>query len=285
MNILGVIPARYASTRLPGKPLADICGKTLIRRVYERAALSPLLDRLVVATDDERILEEVRSFGGEAVLTSSDHPNGTCRVAEAAEKYEGDIVLNIQGDEPLLDPLMVDEVAQALLDDDSALSSTLCVPITERSMLDDPSVVKVVRDLRGFALYFSRYPIPYIRSDADAVAVYEHIGIYGFRRDFLNIYVSLPPTPLSLAESLEQLKIMEHGYSMKVSVTGAERKGTSVDTPEDLEAVRRILCSNEVKSTVCSNEVKSIVCSNEAKSTVCSNEAKGPAARPAVKGV
>lgn len=126
-------------------------------------------------------------------------------------------------------------------------------------MLEDPSVVKVVRDLRGFALYFSRYPIPFIRSSADTVPVYEHIGIYGFRRDFLNIFVSLPPTPLSLAESLEQLKIMEHGYSMKVAVTGAERKGTSVDTQEDLEAVRRVLCSNEAKSTVCSNEAVNAV--------------------------
>jgi len=250
MKILGVIPARYASTRLPGKPLADICGKTLVQRVYERASRSSLLDRLVVATDDERILKAVHAFGGDAMLTSPDHPNGTCRVAEAAEMFEGDIVLNIQGDEPLLDPLMVGEVAQVLIDDESAHSSTLCVPVADPALLSDPSVVKVVRDLRGFALYFSRFPIPFIRSEEGAPPVYEHVGIYGFRREFLSRYVTLPPTPLSLAESLEQLKILEHGYSMKVAVTAAKREGPSVDTPEDLEAVRRIVAarSEETRS-------------------------------------
>jgi 3-deoxy-manno-octulosonate cytidylyltransferase (CMP-KDO synthetase) len=240
MKILGVIPARYASTRLPGKPLADICGKTLIQRVYERASRSSLLDRLVVATDDERILNAVRTFGGEAVLTSPDHPNGTCRAAEAAGMFDGEIVLNIQGDEPLLDPMMVDEVARILEEDESVPSSTLCSPITDPALFADSSAVKVVRDLRGFALYFSRSPIPFCRNES---TIYEHIGIYGFSREFLNVYASLPQTPLSTAESLEQLKILEHGYSMKVGVTAAGRKGPSVDTPEDLEAVRRILAS------------------------------------------
>ncbi len=250
MKILGVIPARYASTRLPAKPLADICGKPLVQRVYERASRSPLLDRLVVATDDERILKAVRAFGGEAVLTSPDHPNGTCRVAEAAGMFDGDIVLNIQGDEPLLDPLMIGEVAQVLLEDGSAHSSTLCTPVADPALLGDPSVVKVVRDLRGYALYFSRFPIPFLRSEEGAPPVYEHVGIYGFTREFLELYVTLPPTPLSLAESLEQLKILEHGYSMKVAVTAGKKLGPSVDTPEDLEAVRRIVCPKEGKGNI-----------------------------------
>jgi len=241
MKVLGVIPARYASTRLPGKPLADICGKTLVRRVYERASLSPILDRLVVATDDERILQEVRSFGGNCVLTSPDHPNGTCRAAEAAEKEDADVVINIQGDEPLLDPVMIDETAQVLAEDGTVPSSTLCVPLKDDGTIRDPNTVKVVLDLRGYALYFSRSPIPFVRVKTGC-SVYRHIGIYGFRKDFLNTYVGLPATPLSSAESLEQLRILEHGYAMKVAVTKAEA-GPGVDTPEDLEAVRLIIGS------------------------------------------
>ena len=238
MRVLGVIPARYASTRLPGKPLADICGKTLVRRVYERASLSAILDRLVVATDDERILQEVRSFGGNCVLTSPDHPNGTCRAAEAAEKEDADVVINIQGDEPFLDPVMIDETASLLSEDGSALSSTLCEPLADPESTRNPNVVKVVMDRFGNALYFSRSVIPYPRVET-GVPVYRHIGIYGFRREFLFTYASLPPTPLSAAESLEQLRILEHGYSMKVAVTRG-RCGPSVDTPEDLENVRAI---------------------------------------------
>ncbi|MDI9371008.1 MAG: 3-deoxy-manno-octulosonate cytidylyltransferase [Synergistaceae bacterium] len=241
MRILGVIPARYASTRLPAKPLADVCGKTLVQRVYERASESGVLDRLVVATDDERIMEAVRGFGGEAVLTSPDHPDGTSRVAEAVRPFDCDIVLNIQGDEPLLDPVMVEEAANLLVEDETALSATLCSPLSNQALLDDPSAVKVVRDLRGFALYFSRSLIPFVRVSEGAPPVYEHIGIYSFRRDFLYRFVSLPPTPLSRAESLEQLKILEHGYNMKVGVTCGAKLGPSVDTPEDLEEVRRII--------------------------------------------
>lgn len=238
MKILGVIPARYESTRLPGKPLADICGKTLIRRVYEQAAKSSRLRRLLVATDDERILAEVRGFGGECVLTSREHPNGTSRVAEAAEGCDADIVVNIQGDEPLLDPVMVDETAQVLAEDGTVPSSTLCVPLKDDGTIRDPNTVKVVLDLRGHALYFSRSPIPFTRVKTGC-PVYRHIGIYGFRRDFLKTYVGLPATPLSSAESLEQLRILEHGYAMKVAVTRG-RCGPSVDTPEDLENVRTV---------------------------------------------
>ena len=238
MRVLGVIPARYASTRLPGKPLADICGKTLIQRVYERAALSKTLDRLVVATDDARILEAVHSFGGEGLMTSPDHPNGTCRVAEVSKHDDAGIVINIQGDEPLLDPVMIDEAARALLEDRNAPSSTLCAPLDPESMAD-PNTVKVVTDLEGCALFFSRSPIPYRRVRTD-IPLFQHIGIYGFRRDFLFTYADLAPTPLSEAESLEQLRILEHGFKMKVIVTRG-KPGPSVDTPEDLERVRGIL--------------------------------------------
>ena len=189
MRVLGVIPARYASTRLPGKPLADICGKTLIQRVYERAALSKTLDRLVVATDDARILEAVHSFGGECLMTSPDHPNGTCRVAEASKHDDAEVVINIQGDEPLLDPVMIDEASRALLEDRGALSSTLCAPLDPESMAD-PNTVKVVTDLEGCALYFSRSPIPYRRVRTD---------INNFTEPYDTVSVSAgtscPPTP------------------------------------------------------------------------------------------
>ncbi len=240
MNILGVIPARYGSTRLPGKPLADICGKPLIQHVYEQASRASLIGALIVATDDERIVEAVQAFNGNAVLTGADHPNGTSRVAEVARNMNVDLVINIQGDEPLLDPQMIDEVAGALMEDETVVSATLCAPITDEQALSDPNVVKVVRDRRGFALYFSRSPIPYFRVQA-SLPVYEHIGIYGYRKDFLMKYVELENTPLSTVESLEQLKILENGYSMKVLETKVTHRGPSVDTLEDLEAVRRIM--------------------------------------------
>ncbi|MEA4876504.1 MAG: 3-deoxy-manno-octulosonate cytidylyltransferase [Aminobacterium sp.] len=240
MNILGVIPARYGSTRLPGKPLADICGKPLIQHVYEKAQCSSFLGAVIVATDDERIIEAVQAFNGNAVLTSKEHPNGTCRVAEVAENMNVDYVINIQGDEPLLDPRMIDEVALALTENEDIVSATLCAPLCDEADLSNPNVVKVVRDCRGFALYFSRSPIPYFRVKT-SLPVYEHIGIYGYRKDFLMKYVKLEATPLSTAESLEQLKILEHGYSMKVVETAVSHRGPSVDTLEDLNAVRRIL--------------------------------------------
>jgi 3-deoxy-manno-octulosonate cytidylyltransferase (CMP-KDO synthetase) len=172
MNILGVIPARYGSTRLPGKPLADICGKPLIQHVYEKASSSSL-GALIVATDDERIIKAVQAFNGNAVLTSEKHPNGTSRAAEVAEKMNVDYVINIQGDEPLLDPRMIDEVIHALTENEDVVSATLCAPILDKASLSNPNVVKVVKDRRDFALYFSRSPIPYMRVET-ALPVYEH---------------------------------------------------------------------------------------------------------------
>lgn len=239
MKILGVIPARYASTRLPGKVLLDICGKPMIRWVYERAAAASCLNELVVATDDERVFKAVRDFGGNAVMTDPLHPNGSCRAAEVARSRDVDLVINVQGDEPLMDPRMIEETAQALAWP-GAVCSTLCRPLEDKALFANPNVVKVVRDLRGDALYFSRSPIPYPREPLGATA-YEHVGIYGYTREFLLRYIELSATPLADTESLEQLRILEHGYKIRVAVTACPSLGPNVNTAEDLEAVREIL--------------------------------------------
>ena len=241
-KILGVIPARYASTRLPGKVLANICGKPMIQHVYERALRALCLTELVVATDDRRVLEAVRAFAGDgaAVMTSPDHPNGSCRAAEVLKSRDAGAVINIQGDEPLLDPAMIDEVAEALFSGPDVVCSTLCRPMEAEADRSNPNAVKVVLGQNGDALYFSRSPIPYPRS-TPRVPVYEHIGIYGYRSGFLKRYAELPMTPLAETESLEQLKILEHGYRLRVAVTRCGGSGPSVDTAEDLEAVRRML--------------------------------------------
>ena len=241
-KILGVIPARYASTRLPGKVLADLCGKPMIRHVYERALRAGCLTELVVATDDRRVFEAVRAFAGDgaAVMTSPDHPNGSSRAAEVLKSRDADAVINIQGDEPLLDPAMIDEVAEALFSGPDVVCSTLCRPLRDEADRENPNAVKMVLGQNGDALYFSRSPIPYPRS-TPRVPVYEHIGIYGYRSGFLRRYADLPMTPLAETESLEQLKILEHGYRLRVAVTRCGGAGPSVDTAEDLEAVRRML--------------------------------------------
>ena len=239
MKVLGVIPARYGSTRLPGKALVDICGQTMIQRVYQRAAKASCLDGLIVATDDERILNEVRRFGGCAVMTSVHHRTGTDRIAEAVSKMEADIVVNVQGDEPLLDPRCIDQVVAPLIEDPTLPMSTLRTPLTNPEDVQDPNFVKVVVDKNEYALYFSRYPIPYVRSAELAAPHYLHIGLYAYRRDFLLTYASLPSTPLERSEALEQLRALEHGYRIKVPLT--EWDSISVDTPEDLERVRRLV--------------------------------------------
>ena len=240
MKILGVIPARYASTRLPGKVLLDICGKPMIQIVYERASRASCLDELVVATDDDKVYQAVNAFGGKAVMTDSSHPNGTSRAAELAKLREVDFVINIQGDEPLLDPEMIEEVARTLTSSPEAVSATLCRPIEDEKALANPNVVKVVCNHAGYALYFSRSLIPYPR-EGFKIPVYEHVGIYGYTRDFLLKYVTLPMTPLAETESLEQLKVLENGYGMKVSVTQCRQIGPNVNTHEDLEEVRGLL--------------------------------------------
>lgn len=239
LEILGVIPARWGSTRLPGKPLLDICGEPMIQHVWERAKLSASLSDVVVATDDRRVYDAVRSFGGEAAMTSPDHPNGTCRVEEVARGRGVDAVINVQGDEPLLDPMMIDEVA-ALLAEPGTDMATLCRPLEDEASRADPNVVKVVLARDGHALYFSRSLIPYPRNEP-SVPIYQHIGIYGYSAAFLRRYVELPPTPLSEAESLEQLKALEHGYRIRVMPTASAAPSRGVDTEGDLEAVREIV--------------------------------------------
>jgi 3-deoxy-manno-octulosonate cytidylyltransferase (CMP-KDO synthetase) len=237
MNVVGVIPARFASTRLPGKPLQDIAGKPMIQHVYENAARSKILGDLVVATDDERILAVVAGFGGKAMLTSRDHNTGTDRVAEVARSVEAGIVVNIQGDEPFVSPGMIDEIVQPLLDDPDLPMCTSMHEIADPADYSNPNVVKVVVDLAGNALYFSRSLIPYPRR-TEGHRAFEHIGMYAYTKDFLLAYASLPQTPLEKLESLEQLRVIEHGYRLRVVETRQDYIPLSVDTQEDLERAR-----------------------------------------------
>jgi 3-deoxy-manno-octulosonate cytidylyltransferase (CMP-KDO synthetase) len=259
LAIVAIIPARFGSTRLPGKPLSDIHGKTLIERVHERVRGARSLDRVLVATDDERIAAAVRGFGGEALLTSPRHPTGTDRLAEAARTMEAEIVVNVQGDEPLLDPAGIDAAVRALLDDPSLPLSTLSLPLKDVEEMLAPSVVKVVTDARGDALYFSRSPIPFVRGASeeglraaaeDAVfrgLARKHVGLYAYRREALLRFASLPPSPLEEAEGLEQLRALHHGLRIRVvEMTG--EGGVAVDTPQDLERVRALLDPRKVKS-------------------------------------
>jgi 3-deoxy-manno-octulosonate cytidylyltransferase (CMP-KDO synthetase) len=240
MKIICIIPSRYKSTRLEGKPLKDIYGKPMIQYVYEAAQKSKLLTEVVVATDDQRILEAVEKFGGKAYMTSVSHKTGTDRIAEVARNMEADIVVNVQGDEPLINPDQIDEAVKPLIDDNSLKAGTLCRPINNEEDLRNPNVVKTVFDMNNNALYFSRSLIPYPRV-TEGHHAYEHIGIYVYRKDFLMQYIQMPQTPLEISESLEQLRILENGIRLKVVVTKIEEKSLSVDTAEDLEEVRRII--------------------------------------------
>lgn len=238
MKILCVIPARYASTRLPGKPLKDIAGKPMICRVYDRASQAKTLSGVVVATDDERILQAVETHGGRAMMTAKDHPTGTDRLAEVAAAYpDVDLIINVQGDEPLIEPSLIDELGRAFADDEALQMATVATPMTDEAEQKNPNNVKVVTDKNGFALYFSRSLIPYPRNDA-GTPVYKHIGIYAYRRGFLLAYAKMTPTPLERSESLEQLRALENGYRIKCIVTNARFVG--VDTPEDLAKVNEI---------------------------------------------
>ncbi len=238
MRVLCVIPARYASTRLPGKPLRDIAGKPMICRVYERAARAKRIEKTLVATDDERICEAVRSHGGEAMMTAKDHPTGTDRLAEVAAAYgDMDLVINVQGDEPLIEPELIDSLAGLFEEDPELRMATVMTELKDEDEEKNPNNVKVVTDLQGYALYFSRSLLPYPRN-AGKAPVHKHIGIYAYRRDFLLQYAKMQPTPLEQAESLEQLRALENGYRIKVLKTDCRFVG--VDTEEDLELVNQI---------------------------------------------
>jgi 3-deoxy-manno-octulosonate cytidylyltransferase (CMP-KDO synthetase) len=240
-KIVVVIPARYGATRLPGKPLVQLAGKSMIQRVYERAKLAQTTSQVIVATDDDRILKAVQDFGGEALMTRPDHRTGTERVAEIAAHVDGDVFVNVQGDEPLLDPVAVDVAVNALLDEPNADVATVATPIKTPGDIMDPNVVKTVVDFDGNALYFSRAPIPWVRDTATKIQVrhLKHLGLYVFQRAALLEYPTLPQGELERIEQLEQLRWMENG--VRIRVAEVEHDAVSVDVPEDVARVEKLL--------------------------------------------
>jgi 3-deoxy-manno-octulosonate cytidylyltransferase (CMP-KDO synthetase) len=267
MGALVVIPARYGSTRFPGKPLALVAGKPMIQHVYEQAARATQAEEVVVATDDERILEAVRRFGGQAVMTSRAAVSGTIRAAEVARQRRAELIINVQGDEPLIRPEHIDQLAACLERHQSVPMASLMTPMSSEEELGNPNVVKVVVDRDGFALYFSRAPIPHVRDGwggADAAGgaagprspaqteattgsrtpprAYKHLGVYGYQRYFLLQFPALEPTPLEQREHLEQLRALEHGYRIKLLETPHDTIG--VDTPEDLKRAEALLAGS-----------------------------------------
>jgi 3-deoxy-manno-octulosonate cytidylyltransferase (CMP-KDO synthetase) len=246
-KILGVIPARFASTRFPGKVLAQISSKTMLQHVYERCAQARYLSSTTIATDDDRVYSVAKGFGARVRMTRADHPSGTDRVAEVASAEAAEIVVNIQGDEPLIDPAAIDAAILPLVHDPEIVMGTLKKRIEDEREIADPNVVKVVTDRRGDAIYFSRCPIPYERKtpagpkagpEMPVRPYFKHVGLYVYRRDFLLQYSALPMGPLEQAERLEQLRALENGYRIRVVETEYESLG--VDTPEDLERVSRL---------------------------------------------
>jgi 3-deoxy-manno-octulosonate cytidylyltransferase (CMP-KDO synthetase) len=246
VQVVCIIPSRYESTRFPGKPLADLCGRPMIQHVYERVLRAKTVSAAVVATDDERIFRAVEAFGGRAVMTSSRHRSGTDRIAEAVETLHlknDDIVVNIQGDQPLFEPVQVDEVVEPLIKDSAIPMSTLIYRICRAEEISHPNAVKVVFDKQYFALYFSRATIPFVRDHDRTADYYKHHGIYAYRREFLREFTALPEGLLERLEALEQLRALEHGYRIKVVITPYD--SVEVDTPQELERVRRLLTGEE----------------------------------------
>ena len=241
MKVLGIIPARYASTRFPGKPLALLAGKPMVQWVYERACQAELLNEVIIATDDQRIFDAVKKFGGRVVMTRHDHPSGSDRIAEVATTSDAEIIVNIQGDEPLIEPAAIDLGVKILLDHPAAQVGTLVRPLRDAADLRNPNIVKVALAQDYTALYFSRSAIPFCRGarlDEEWLqqhTYFKHIGLYIFRRDMLLQFVKWPMGVLERVESLEQLRLLEHGVKIRVAVTEYEARG--VDTEEDLEAV------------------------------------------------
>lgn len=240
-KVLAVIPARHASSRFPGKPLAPIAGRPMIQHVVERVRQARLVSEVVVATDDAGIKNAVETFGGTAMLTRADHRTGTDRVAEVALHREADIYLNVQGDEPLIDPATIDSLVEALLEDESIQIAGPCTAITQANDIMDPNITKVVRDFESNALYFSRAPIPWVRDREESVVAqhWKHIGLYAFRRDALVEFPTLPPGDLERVEQLEQLRWLENGY--RIRIVESEYDAISVDVPSDVERVENLL--------------------------------------------
>jgi 3-deoxy-manno-octulosonate cytidylyltransferase (CMP-KDO synthetase) len=241
MDVIGVIPARYSSTRFEGKVLAKILGKPMIQHVWERAKQARLLDDIIIACDHELVAATAREFGAKVVFTAKAHPCGTDRISEVVNPLDVKIVVNIQGDEPLIHPSMIDSVADALLSNKDLNMATLMKKIEDPSLINDPNVVKVVVDRNNFALYFSRSGIPHLAANSEVTnpVYFKHIGLYGYTKDFLFTYKNLPVSSLEKTERLEQLRVLEEGFRIKVIETKFDTVG--VDTPEDLEKVRSIL--------------------------------------------
>jgi len=243
-KIIGIIPARFASTRFPGKPLVDIAGKSMIQRVYEQASKAKSLAKVVIATDDDRIADEVKRFGGNFVFTASTHQSGTDRCAEVMEQLpDFDVVINIQGDEPFIEPTQIDLLASCFSEEKVQLA-TLIKSIESQESIYNPNSPKVVIDTNGRAIYFSRSPIPFIRNGEPGVwaekhLFYKHIGIYGYRTEALKAITKLPPSSLEIAESLEQLRWIENGFYIQTKVTNSET--VAIDTPEDLLKLNKLL--------------------------------------------
>jgi 3-deoxy-manno-octulosonate cytidylyltransferase (CMP-KDO synthetase) len=240
-KVIVVIPARYSSTRLPGKPLVPLAGKPMVQHVYERAKRAQTVHRVIVATDDQRIMEAVAAFGGEARMTRSDHRTGTERIAEVAVHEPGDVFVNVQGDEPLIDPVAIDTAVGALLEEPQAQISTVATPVRHAGDIMDPNVVKTVLDFDGNALYFSRAPIPWIRDTQQKVHVnyWKHLGLYVFQREALLEYPTLPQGELERIEQLEQLRWLENGW--KIRVAEVAHDAVSVDVPEDVARVEKLM--------------------------------------------
>ncbi|MDF2549280.1 MAG: 3-deoxy-manno-octulosonate cytidylyltransferase [Chlamydiales bacterium] len=248
LQTLAILPARFNSTRFPGKPLVDILGKSLIQRTYDQVRACQNVDHLIVATDDRRIAEHVKAFGGDVALTSPDCPTGTDRLVDALSKRHDlndySIIVNVQGDEPLIEPSTIDAVISLLEQDPALPSASAAALIDDIKDIHDPSIVKCVFGLNGDALYFSRSPIPYASKEA---TFYRHVGIYGFQRDFLLKYAQLPLSPLQLQEDLEQLKILEYGYRLRLKIV--IDSGIGVNTPQDLMKVKDWLCRQNTSSS------------------------------------
>lgn len=240
MKVVAVIPARYGSTRFPGKALAAIAGKPMVQHVFERARRAERVSRVVIATDDERILQAVAGFGGDGMMTRGDHRSGTERVAEVAAHVEADVYVNVQGDEPLVEPAAIDALVAAM-EEESVSVATLAVPISEPGDIMNPNVVKVVTDFEGNALYFSRAPVPWVRDEKQAVALQhrKHLGLYAYRRAALLEFPTLPPGELEKLEQLEQLRLLENGY--KIRVVETEFDSIGVDVPADAARVEQLL--------------------------------------------
>ena len=242
MKIGCVIPARFGSTRLPGKPLADIAGKPMIQRVYERVTNAKKPEVFIVATDDQRVYDAVQSFGGTVVMTDANHPTGTDRLAEVAQQYTDlDVIINVQGDEPMIDANLIDQLAELFESDDALQMATVATPLLGEEY-DEPSAVKVILNKRNDAMYFSRSLIPYPRHDFVNTPL-KHIGIYAYRRQFLLDYAKMEPTAAEQTESLEQLRALENGFAIRVITT--DKRFVGVDTPEDLARVNAIFEQEE----------------------------------------